>query len=177
MPLPPRGGGGSATTRRGGLDRRSQLDCGPAEPRRHSDDARTRPGQVRGNRPPGRSGRCGRAVVSSSNPPPGRGRPTSPAPGEGPLMPHHASLPESTKCCEAQVRVGSSNAPPPARGRWVGHDPVGGFGQTFTGWTADQPNLADTPTMLERALVRFVATDVLVDLDAVVKRLSLLLTP
>src|SRR5215831_20997935 len=65
----------------------------------------------------------------------------------------------------------------PARGRWVGHDPVGGFGQTFTGWTADQPNLADTPTMLERALARFAAVDVLVDLDAVVERLSLLLAP
>src|SRR5215471_5406363 len=66
---------------------------------------------------------------------------------------------------------------PPARGRWVGHDPEGGFGQTFTGWNADQPNLADTPTMLERALVRYAAVDILVDLDVVVERLSLLLAP
>ena len=142
---------------------------------------------------------------------------------------------------------------PPPRGRRVGHDPEGGFRQTFTGHVADQPNLPDTPAMLERArqlrrdmtlperllwrelrgrglgprfrrqvpigpfivdfycpqaklvvevdgefhgdrmiedrdrtlwldaqgyrVVRFAAVDVLVDLDAVVERLSLLLTP
>src|SRR5215471_14926069 len=114
----------------------------------------------------------------------------------------HAAEPTltATQCCAAQVRVGSSMAPPPSAGEEGRPRPGGGVRIDVHPFIVDiscpQAKLVvevdgefhgdrmiedrDRTLWLDAQgyrVVRFAAVDVLVELEAVVERLSLLLTP